>query len=295
MLPNFILGGTLPAGTGHLYGLLRQHPEVYLAPPMQPECNFFFKTGEYEKGLDHYQERWFAEVAGERAIGERSSLLLFGDWAAERLSRDLPQVKIIFLLRNPVDRAYANYRFTALSGFETLSFEDALKNETARIADAHARGTFWGEIQPHAYFSRGLYGDLLAAYASRFPLEQLLVMRSDELLKDQNRALEKIYRFLDVDSEFVAEDFAEFSSPAVVDVEVQAQLRRDYPDTFDAAVQRIRAGKPDDSVLDLAMGHNVRDGYERLSDSLRQSLTDRYRSANEALRAVVPFAIDDWL
>lgn len=294
MLPNFIIGGTLPAGTGHLYGLLRQHPDVFLAPPMQPECNFFFKTGEYERGLNYYQERWFSEVEGEQAIGERSSLLLFGPWAAERLARDLPQVRIIFLLRNPVDRAYANYRFTALSGFETQSFEAALENEDARISEAHAQGTFWGEIQPHAYFSRGLYGDMLAAFTDRFPAEQILVMRSDELLKEQDRAMGKIFRFLKVDDGFIAQDFAEFSSPGVVGVVVQSHLRRDYPDSFDAAVQRIRAGVPGESDLDTAMRVNVQGGYEKLSPELRESLTERYRPANEALRPVVPFAIDDW-
>src|SRR6185436_7726416 len=54
--PSFIIAGTLPSGTGHLYGLLRQHPEIYLPAVMQPECNFFCKSGLYEKGIEYYLE-----------------------------------------------------------------------------------------------------------------------------------------------------------------------------------------------------------------------------------------------
>jgi hypothetical protein len=295
MLPTFIIGGTLPSGTGHLYGLLRQHHDVYLAPPMQPECNFFFKTNEYEKGLGYYEQRWFSGVRGERAIGERSSLLLFGDWAAERIARNLPATKLIFLLRNPVDRAYANYRFTALSGFETLSFEDALEQEKQRILEAHERGRFWGEIQPHAYFAKGLYHGMLMAYTTRFPAEQLLVMRSDELLRQQVAAMAKIFRFLGVDDSFPVADFAEFSSPAVIDVERQAELRREYSKEFDASVQRIREQMPPETVLDELMRANVHQGYEKLSVELRKHLTARYRDANEQLAPMVPFGIEDWL
>jgi len=295
MLPNFIIGGTLPAGTGHLYGLLQQHPDIYLAPPMQPECNFFFKTGEFEKGIAYYEERWFSGVRGERAIGERSSLMLFGDWAARRVAEHLPDVRIIFLLRNPVDRAYANYRFTALSGYETLTFEEALESEERRISEAKQRGTFWGEIQPHAYFSRGLYADMLAAYTDVLPAENILVMRSDELLKDQQNALRKVFGFLGVDDTFQADDFAEFSSPSVLDVQVQARLRTEHPDTFDAAVQRIRSGAPAETELDHAMRANIADGYEKLSSEMKAELSERYRVANERLRPMVSFALDDWL
>lgn len=295
-LPDFIIGGTLPAGTGHLYGLLVQHPEIHLAPPMQPECNFFFKSAEYRKGLGYYRERWFADVRGRKAVGERSSLVLSGGArAAERIARDLPGVKLLFLLRNPVDRAYANYRFTALAGYEDLSFEEALAREEERIAEAHAKGEFWGEIQPHAYFARGLYADQLEPFRSLLPAGRILVMRSDALLADQDGALRGIYRFLGVDESFVAAPFADYSSPAVRDVRLQAALRREFPDGFDGAVQRIRGGLPPEGEIDRRVRANVCDGYEKLSPAVRAGLTARYEEANRRLAPTVPFSIEDWL
>jgi hypothetical protein len=293
--PTFIVAGTLPAGTGHLYGLLIQHPEVYLAPPMQPECNFFFKTAEYEKGLDYYEQRWFSGVGAEKAVGERSSLLLSSERAPARVARDLPGVKLIFLLRNPVDRAYANYRFTALAGYEDMSFEDALANEERRMAEARARSPFWGEIQPHAYFHRGRYFDQVSNWLRHFPREQILLMRSDELLKEQNVALRKVYTFLGVDTSFVAADFQDMSSPAVRDVRLQAKLRAEHPGEFDQAVQRLRERQPPQTPFDDTMRANVMEGYEKLSPELRASLTARYADQNRRLADLVPFSIDDWL
>jgi len=293
-LPNFIIAGTLPAGTGHLYGLLRQHPEVYLAAPMQPECNFFFKSGLYAKGVDYYLETWFPDVGGRKAVGERSSLLLSSEKAPARVAKHIPDVKLIFLFRNPVDRAYANYRFTALVGYEDLTFEEALEAEGRRMAAA-AKDPFWSEIQPHSYFHRGLYADQLQRWMCYFPLSQMLLMRSDELLKDQDGTLRKIYRFLGVDESFVAQPFPDFSSPAVIDVKLQCRLREETPVGFDAAIQRLRQHLPPETELDRQVHANVRDGYDPLSQELRRRLTGRYEEPNRRFKSLVPFLIDDWL
>ncbi|MBI4616306.1 MAG: sulfotransferase domain-containing protein [Planctomycetes bacterium] len=295
MLPNFILAGTLPAGTGQLYGLLAQHPEVYLAPPMQPECNFFFKTSEYEKGLSYYEERWFSGVVGQKAVGERSSLLLSGERAPDRVARHLPGVKLVFLFRNPADRAYANYRFTALAGYEDLDFEEALACEERRRAEDAASETFRAEIQPHAYFHRGLYDEELARWLARFPAEQLLLMRSDELQKDGERSMAKVFRFLGVDETFRPEPFRDFSSPDVMDRKLQCRLRREHGPAFDAAIQRLREGKSPQTELDRTVRSNVRDSYAPLSPDQRRRLASRYAGSIRRLAPLVPFSVEDWL
>lgn len=292
--PNFIIAGTLPSGTGHLYGLLRQHPEIYLPAIMQPECNFFCKTGSYEKGMEYYLGRWFADAGSQKAIGERSSLLLSSAIGPARVAKHLPDVRLIFLLRNPVDRAYANYRFTALAGYEDATFEEALEAERSRLEQA-SRDAFWSEIQPHAYVARGYYAEQLARWLEHFPAEQMLVMRSDELLRDQAGALRKVYRFLRVDDGFEAEDFSDFSSPAVFDVKLQSRLRRDAPTEFDAAVQRVREGQPPRTELERAVFANVQAGYPSLDDAVRRRLTALYASSNRQLRSMVSFPLDDWL
>jgi hypothetical protein len=218
-----------------------------------------------------------------------------GEWVPERVARHLPDVKLIFLLRNPVDRAYANYRFTALAGYEDMTFEEALANEERRMTDARARSPFWGEIQPHAYFHRGRYFDQLSGWLRHFSRAQLLLMRSDELLRQQDVALRKVYEFLGVDQEFVAADFQDMSSPAVLDVRLQASLRADNPSDFDQSIQRLRERKPPETNFDHTLRANVADGYDPLSPELRQTLTSRYAEQNRQLADLVPFSIVDWM
>jgi hypothetical protein len=296
MLPSFIIAGTLPAGTGQLYGLLAQHPEIYLAPPMQPECNFFVKSRDYARGLEFYRRTWFSMVPPHaRAIGERSSLLLSSAaWAADRVARDVPGVKLVVLLRNPVDRAYANYRFTALAGYEDRSFGDAVACEDERVAAA-ACDPFWREIQPHAYVGRGLYHAQIAAWQRHVPPERMLILRSDALLKDTDAALRTIHRFLGVDETFAPTPFADFSSPSVIDPKYQQRLRAEMGAGFDAAIQRLREGRAAEGPLDEAVRGNVKTGVDPLPASLRRSLTDRFRDANRRLPAFVSFSIEDWL
>jgi hypothetical protein len=201
---------------------------------------------------------------------------------------------LIFLLRNPVDRAYANYRFTALAGYEDATFEEALEAEPSRTEDA-GRDAFWSEIQPHAYVGRGFYAHQLERWRRHFPAEQVLVMRSDELLRDQAGALRKVYRFLAVDDAFEAEDFSDFSSPAVHDVKLQSRLRREAPHEFDAAVQRVREGQPPRTDLERAVFANVQAGYPPLEPALRRRLTALYAASNRQLQSMVSFPVDDWL
>ena len=261
---------------------------------MQPECNFFFKSAEYAKGLEYYSKRWFSDVPDVKAVGERSSLLLSGAWVPQRLVRDLPGVRLIFLLRNPVDRAYANYRFTALAGFEDLPFEEALAREPQRIAAARAQGGPWSELQPHAYFTKGLYYEQLRAYQRHFPKEQMLVVRSDWLLKDQDAALGAVYSFLGVDTGFKALPFSDLSSPAVRDLALQVRIRREHPERLDGAIQRIRCGLPPTNAVDAMVLDNVQTGYPPLEGRLRKELADRYAESNGLLAPDLRFSIEDW-
>ncbi|MEM7406430.1 MAG: sulfotransferase [Pseudomonadota bacterium] len=291
--PNFIIGGTLPAGSGHLYGLLKQHPEVYLAEPMQPECNFFVKSGQYEQGIGHYLDTWFADVKDQVAIGERSSLLLSSEAGPARLRAHFPQMKLIFLVRNPVDRAYANYRFTVLAGFDALTFEQALDAEDARVEEA-SKDAFWAEIQPHAYFRRGLYAEQVDRWYDLFPAEQILLMRSDQLIKNQVAALERIFAFLGIRTDVNVEDFPDFSSPSVVDAALQSRLREETPVGFDHAIQRLRQEQAPESDIDRMVRANVKASVEPLPTELRARLTERYRPSNDALLERIDFNIDDW-
>lgn len=153
--PNFLIGGAGESGTSQLAHMLVQHPDIYLPRQMRPEPHYFYKSWEYDNPLSYYLEKYFSEAGREKAVGERSSSYLYLPETAERVARVYPDMKWIFCLRNPIERTYANYRFTVLEGFEDLSFEEALRLEKQRCA---AETGPFKEIQPHDYTGRGFYG-----------------------------------------------------------------------------------------------------------------------------------------
>jgi hypothetical protein len=195
-LPDFLIGGAPRAGTTWLYALLDRHPSIYMAKPAKPEPKFFLVDHLYEKGLEHYSRTWFADAGAAPIAGEKSTDYLESPVAAERIARDLPRVKVVFILREPVDRAHSNYLWTRMNGLETEDFATALRLEAARERDLPERLRF---TRPYSYFSRGLYADLLQPYLDRFARDQLLVLRFEDIIGAPRRLAGTLHAFLGVE------------------------------------------------------------------------------------------------
>ena len=194
-LPEFIIGGAPRAGTTWLYELLDRHPAVYMARPLKPEPKFFLVDALYEQGLASYSARWFADAPSNRIAGEKSTDYLESRIAAERIARDLPSVKLVFILREPADRAFSNFAWSRMNGIETEDFATALRLEAERERTLPDR---WKFARPFSYFSRGLYADLLVEYVNRFSREQLLVLKFEEIEHDPRGLAARLHRFLGV-------------------------------------------------------------------------------------------------
>jgi hypothetical protein len=193
--PDFVIGGAPRAGTTWLYWLLDRHPGIYMARPVAPEPKFFLEDDEYEKGLRHYSERWFAEAPETKVAGEKSTNYLESAVAAERMARDLPRLKLVFILREPADRAFSNYVWSRMHGHETEELGAALRLEDERQKDLPAGLRF---ARPFSYFTRGLYAELLAPYFDRFPREQILVLRFEDIGRPAAHLAERLHQFLGV-------------------------------------------------------------------------------------------------
>ena len=194
-LPEFIIGGAPRSGTTWLYELLDRHPDVHMARPRSPEPKFFLRDDEYAKGLRYYSEKWFGGVDAAKAAGEKSTDYLESPGAASRIARDLPRVKLIFLLREPVSRACSNYRWSKMNGLETEDFAAALQLEERRERELPER---WKFTRPFSYFSRGLYADLLEPYFNKFVEHQLLIARFEDILERPAALAGSVHRFLGV-------------------------------------------------------------------------------------------------
>src|SRR5262245_25817412 len=150
-----------------------------MAQPVTPEPKFFLVDHLYEKGLSFYANTWFADANGARLTGEKSTDYLESASAAQRIACDIPGVKLVFILREPASRAYSNYLWTRMNGLETEAFTTALRLEERRERELPDK---WKFARPFSYFSRGLYADLLEDYLERFPREQIIVLRFEDIL-----------------------------------------------------------------------------------------------------------------
>ena len=205
-LPHFIIGGVRRGGTTSLYYAIREHPQIYLYP--HSELNYFVE--EEVKGRTWREDpvdpdRWeashsvadyathFPNKTHARAIGHKGADLLFWHTAHDRIARFVPDVRFIFTLRNPVNRAWSHYWFERAKGRETLSFEQALAAEQERAGRSD-----WARYHL-SYQARGYYDRNLERFFKIFPRERVLVITLEEKIARPRETLQKIYRFLDVD------------------------------------------------------------------------------------------------
>jgi len=194
-LPTFIIAGAPRGGTTYLYNVLDQHPNIYMAKPRSPEPKFFLVDDEYRKGLEYYSRKYFAAAGDARAVGEKSTNYLESSVAAARIREALPAVKLVFAIRDPVERAYSNYLWSRKNGLETLSFEEAVEKEETRAAQYPLAHRY---SRPFSYVSRGMYAELLKPYFELFALEQLKVVFLEEIEARPKTALDDLCRYLGV-------------------------------------------------------------------------------------------------
>lgn len=300
MLPNFMIAGGVATGTSFLSATLAQHPEVYLPRIQRPEPNFFHYSWKFDKGLDWYLNTWFHEVDGQRAIGERSSLLLNSDVAAARIRQFVPQMKLIFCLRNPMERAWANYRFTVLEGLEQLSFEQAIENEQRRMGQASG---IWAEVQPHAYLTRSRYADQLRQFEELFGRDNILLIKSEDLGRNPHEHVKRVCEFLNVDSSIQLPLPPNYSSPSVTDRFLQMQLRSYFGNRFPEIVECIRreedvaafVNNEEDLINVLRLKDNLRVGKDPLPEHLRLRMREIFSSEIASVKKLVDFEINDWV
>ncbi len=195
-LPDFVIAGAPRCGTTWQYHALERHPQIWLAKPVRPEPKFFLVDEEYDQGLDYYAHRWFSNVPEGVMAGEKSTNYMESPLAAERLAQTLPTAKLVFLLREPVSRAFSHFRFTRMNGLEDLDFAEALELEESR---EEAIETQWRYARPFSYFSKGLYADNLEAWFNLFPRENILIKKYEDIEERPGPLLIEIHRFLGVE------------------------------------------------------------------------------------------------
>ena len=207
--PNFLIIGALKGGTTSLHRYLSDHPAVYCSS--RKEVHYFSLT--YPLGerwyLSHFPLETRAAATRVRhrvrlAVGEATPAYLFDPRSPARVHEFDPGMKLIVVLRDPVERAYSHFQMERETRDETRSFEDALDWEEAELKpelDRWVADPTYESPLPlfgRSYVARGCYAEHVERWLALFPREQLLVLMSDELRDDPASALAKTERFLEV-------------------------------------------------------------------------------------------------
>jgi hypothetical protein len=178
-LPTFLLIGAQKAGTTSLYEYLRSHPQVFM--PRYKEPNFFVLEQNWGRGLEWYKQ-WFRPADSARAIGEASTrytMYPMHDGVPERIASTLSAPKLVYVVRDPIDRMVSHYLHLVSKGTTRAPLKQALLGES------------W-------YITVSSYGLQLSRYLSYFPRDQICVVVSEELRAEREQTLAQVFAFLGV-------------------------------------------------------------------------------------------------
>jgi hypothetical protein len=200
--PHFLIIGAARSGTTALYQYLAEHPRLFLTEPKEPHYFALAGTTPAFTGpgdrqtinrlavVDPQAYRELYRGAGpDQVRGEASVSTMYYPEAITRARDEVPEARLICMLRDPVERAFSAYGFMRTRGWEPCAtFEEALADEPRRIAAG------WHHIWH--YVAMGRYGEQLRHVLDVFPREQLLVLRHEDLVADPDAVLGRIHGFL---------------------------------------------------------------------------------------------------
>lgn len=233
---HFFIVGAQRSATTYLYHLLADHPEIAMARPVRPEPKFFLLDGLFVRGLQYYHTAFWEESTRLRIRGEKTTSYMESETAAKRISDAFPDAKIVFLLRDPIERAVSHYWFSVHNGWETLPMSEAfLREDERRLAYDRTRVS----TSPYAYLHRGRYMESIDLYLRWFPREQVKVLLREELTRSL-LAVQDLYAFLGASPDIVPPTFGRtINAGAHSGESVPPDLRRYLAEYFAAPNARL--------------------------------------------------------
>lgn len=200
-LPNFLIVGAVKSGTTSMYHYLREHPQVFM--PFVKEPAFLMSDGS-EVGVVRSNEDYcnlFEPATTERAVGEASTGYLYDSEAPNIILDRLGDIKIIIILRNPIDAAYSLWRHRVREGGEELSFFEAMDAWHHRKDSVDFRRNSPGWIFDYNYAGRPMYTDQVRRYLATFSEVKVYVF--EEVFADLKEHYRDLCRFLGISSKHV--------------------------------------------------------------------------------------------
>lgn len=273
-LPDFIIAGTCKSGSTSLHQNLRKHPDVFTP---RNEVHYFYSRdiGRYEEGREWYTGQ-FEETGEYQVIGEKTPRYAVVPECARRIRKLIPEVKLIWIFRDPVRRAYSDYWFTVNRGKEPLGFEAALQQEFSgeRATDLE-----------RAYMRTGLYADQVERYLDEFDQEAMFFCTLRELKSAPAELFRRLYSFLEVDPDF-ADEFEFERRKKTAYTPYSPRLRHIVLDRYGANSWA--------RTIEYKLNTRSGSGYPELSQATERFLAGYYAPSNRRLREITGLSLEHW-
>lgn len=192
---DFIVIGVQKAGTSALYHYLRQHPEIAMGDIK--ELHFFDNDKYFENKYVDYNTYHKHFVLGEenKRHGEITPSYIYWNKSINRIQKYNPKIKLITILRNPIDRAYSHWNMSVIKNNESRPFLECIIDQIAQIISNIHNQNF-----PNSYIERGLYYKQIERVLSNFPRHQTLFIKYEDFLKEQEKCVNQLISFLGIES-----------------------------------------------------------------------------------------------
>ncbi|MHC4131851.1 MAG: sulfotransferase family protein [Planctomycetota bacterium] len=281
---DFLIIGAQKSGTTTLCDWLKQHPDIFM--PRTKENLYFVKDEFYNQG-SAYLDRFYKDYSNQKVVGGTYAHLIYFPISAGRIYNYNPQMKIIALLRNPIDRAYSAYWFAKRNSRESCkTFEEAIEQETTRL-----KGTV--REQREAFLAHGHYAEQLERYIALFSRKQVYVVIMEDLKDNPSLVFEGVLDFLGLFNRSFQVDLCQVSNKA--SMPKIAWLRRllfDGELWFKKPVRKIIP--PDilellrQKIIRPILRKNVKPfEYPPMAQETRNRLVEYFQSHNERLEQLL--------
>jgi hypothetical protein len=259
-LPNFIVIGAPKSGTTSLFKYLDQHPEIYL--PIRKELHYFSyenlkknSNGPGDREIlqrlcatSQEYENNYISVKDENAIGEISPSYLYYSHVSEKILSKLGRIKIIVILRNPIEKAYSQYIHLLSERRESLPFYDAL------MAERNRQKSGWFDFW--LYAESTLYSDRIKRYITVFGKDKVKILLFDNLVSTPEEFMRDLFNFLAVDDSFCCDISRGFNKSRIPRVKIMSDLMK-KPNSLKSMIKTVVPEKIRSPLRETLMNLNA--------------------------------------
>ena len=183
MLPTFIIIGAMKSGTSSLYHYLNAHPDICMSTVK--ETDYFVEAKNYSRGLAWYESLFTREAKQYGEASPNYTKLPMHQGVPQRMHAVVPNARLIYVLRDPVERMLSQYAHNFAKGRETRRLNEALKPRSM-----------------NNYLLTSSYHTQLKAFLDYYPLDRILVISAEDLRVNRRPTVQRVFEFLDVDPNF---------------------------------------------------------------------------------------------